>query len=173
MNNVLYSTAFKHVAVVDVLSVSAGFLLRIFAGIFAIDCYLSPWIVLCASFLALFLAIAKHLAEFRAAGEADTAATATTRKVLNDYTERTLEGMLLVTATLAIMSYSLYTITASVSQYMMLTIPLVLYGVFRYLILSTRSRVAEAPDKVLFTDPPILASVSAWLVCCGIILYLG
>lgn len=180
-NNVLYSLVVKRVVVLDVMSIAVGFVLRVFAGAFATDCVLSSWIILCMFMLALFLAIEKRRAEIRTVGSgADDAgggegegAPAATRAVLKSYSPDSLKSMSLIAVALTILSYSLYTFSAGISEYMMVTIPFVVYGTFRYLLLAENTDMTEAPDKVLLTDKPILVDVLVWAVACAVLLYIG
>ena len=160
----LYSFFLKHWVVIDVLILSAGFVIRVIAGCVALPVTISEWLVLCTLFLALFMGLCKRRHELLLLGDN----TATTRKVLPQYTATLLDQMIAVAATLTIMSYSLYTFTAKhthflgrESPWVMLTIPLVMYGVFRYLYLVYRKDLGGTPEDV-FTDRPMLLAVVLW-----------
>ncbi|MCL2757305.1 MAG: decaprenyl-phosphate phosphoribosyltransferase [Coriobacteriia bacterium] len=166
--NGAYSLGLKHVPIIDVLCVAAGFVLRVVAGAVAIDCFVSPWIVLCTFMLTLFLAIQKR------AGEIDESdgLQRQSRKSLKFYTTSLLGDFSLIAAGLTIISYSLYTFTVGETVYMMLTIPFVVFGLFRYLMLAKAKAGVEAPDEMLFADKPLLIDVALWIVACALILYL-
>jgi len=162
-----YNLSLKHHVIVDVLCVAIGFVLRVVAGCFAIPVYISPWILLCTFNLALFVALCKRRAELAAAGD-----NPRTRKVLSDYSLPLLDPIIAASAALAIIAYSLYTFSASHADalgtlqhtpLLMITIPLVVYGIFRYWFLALHTEVGEAPEKMLF-DIPLLINAGLWVL---------
>jgi len=164
---VAYSLLLKHHVIVDVLCVAIGFVLRVVAGCLAIPVHISPWILLCTFNLALFVALCKRRAELAAAGE-----NIQTRKVLSDYSLPLLDPLIAACASLAVIAYSLYTFSASHvdalgslqnSSLLMLTIPLVVYGIFRYWFLALNTEVGEAPEKMLF-DVPLIINGVLWIL---------
>jgi 4-hydroxybenzoate polyprenyltransferase len=164
---VIYSFILKHHVIVDVLCVAIGFVLRVVAGCLAIPVHISPWILLCTFNLALFVALCKRRAELASAGE-----NIQTRKVLSDYSLPLLDPLIAACASLAVIAYSLYTFSASHadalgalqnSPLLMLTIPLVVYGIFRYWFLALNTEVGEAPEKMLF-DVPLIINGVLWIL---------
>lgn len=159
-----YSIWFKHWVIVDVLVLAGGFVLRVIAGCVALPVQISPWVVLCTLFLALFMGLCKRRHEILLLGDNN----AVTRKVLPHYTAQLLDQMIAVATALTIMAYSLYTFTADhtyflgrESPWVMLTIPCVMYGVFRYLYLVYRKDLGGTPEDV-FSDRPMLINLILW-----------
>lgn len=162
-----YSFLLKHHVIVDVLCVAIGFVLRVVAGCLAIPVHISPWILLCTFNLALFVALCKRRAELAALGD-----NPRTRKVLSDYSLPLLDPLIAACASLAVIAYSLYTFSASHtdalgtlqdSSLLMLTIPLVVYGIFRYWFLALNTEVGEAPEKMIL-DVPLLINAALWVL---------
>jgi 4-hydroxybenzoate polyprenyltransferase len=163
--NLAYTFALKQVVLVDVFFVALGFVLRAIAGVelmlpVAPDTDLSPWLLVCTFFGALFLALSKRRRELVNAGEA----ASRQRAVLDHYSPDLLDGLLMVSAASSLMSYALYTIwPATVAKFgteaLLLTVPLVAYGIFRYLYLVRATQNAEDPSLVLITDRPLGACV--------------
>jgi 4-hydroxybenzoate polyprenyltransferase len=162
-----YSLGVKHVVLVDVMAIGALFVIRAAAGADAVEVRISPWLLLCTALLALFLGLAKRRGELILVG----AAEAPGRPVLDAYSLALVDQLVAVVAASTIIAYSLYTFTAH-SQAMMITIPFVLFGVFRYLLLMHRQGAGEEPDAVLVTDVPILVTVAIWAATCAAILAL-
>lgn len=159
--NLAYSLSLKHLPLIDVLVLASFYVLRVGAGVSLIDVQrFSPWLYLFTSFFALFLGIGKRRTEITSHG-----AGGRTRRVLEGYTVPFLDQLLLIDLTLAILTYSLYTFSAPnlpENHAMMLTIPFVIYGFFRYLYLVQVQGSGEAPEEVLFTDRPIQATLAMW-----------
>jgi 4-hydroxybenzoate polyprenyltransferase len=161
--NLAYSFALKHVVIVDVMVVAAGFVLRVAAGAPVAEARVSPWLYMCMTFLALFLAIGKRRQELILLADG----AESTRKILNEYTVEFLDEMIHLVTTGAVISYSLYTFSAPnlpSNHMMMLTIPFVIYGIFRYQYLVHVKGEGEAPEMLLYTDMPLLLDV----ILCGI-----
>ena len=161
-----YTLALKHTALVDVLVISGLFVVRAAAGAAAVDVRISPWLLLCTGLLALFLALGKRHGELVLLGGEATP----TRPVLEGYSLALVDQLLTIVAASSIIAYSLYTFTARDSDALMVTIPFVIFGVFRYLLLLHRGHAGEEPENVLVRDLPILACVAAWAVTCAAIL---
>ncbi|MGO8671679.1 MAG: decaprenyl-phosphate phosphoribosyltransferase [Capsulimonadaceae bacterium] len=158
----LYSFKFKHVVILDLLLLAAFFVLRAMAGTAVIDVKMSPWLLLCTLMLSLFLGIAKRRAEL--IGVQQNGAL-NTRPILQEYTADMLDQMIVIVTSACIMSYCLYTIqspTASSHHWLIITIPFVLYGIFRYLYLMHRHSLGEAPDAVLIEDRPTVVNLVLW-----------
>ena len=169
-----YHFMLKHVVILDALAVSGGFVLRAVAGAEAIRVEISPWLLLCTLLLALFLTFTKRRQELVALEE-DAKGT---RQILSEYTPDLLDQMIAVVTASTLMSYCLYTISDRTvhevgSRDLIFTIPLVIYGIFRYLYLVHRHGEGEAPDKVLLTDFPLLATVALYVVVVAVIFYLA
>jgi len=161
-----YTLALKHAALVDVLVISGLFVVRAAAGAAAVDVPISPWLLLCTGLLALFLALGKRHGELILVGGEATP----TRPVLEGYSLALVDQLLTIVAASSIIGYSLYTFTARDSNALMVTIPFVIFGVFRYLLLLHRGQAGEEPENVLVRDLPILACVAAWAATCAVIL---
>jgi 4-hydroxybenzoate polyprenyltransferase len=163
---VAYSLRLKHVVLLDVMTIGALFVIRAAAGAVAVDVRISPWLLVCTALLALFLGLAKRRAELVLVD----AEEAPGRPVLDGYSLELVDQLVSVVASSTIMAYSLYTFTARDSKAMMATIPFVLFGVFRYLLLVHRRDLGEEPERVLLSDAPILLSVAAWGATSALIL---
>jgi 4-hydroxybenzoate polyprenyltransferase len=175
--NLAYSFFLKDQVLLDVFTIALGFVLRAIAGVqllapVAPDVALSPWLLVCTFFLALFLALAKRRRELSAAG----AGADRQRSVLARYTPELLDSLLLVCASSTLLGYSLYTIWPGTvekfrTEALLYTVPFVAYGIFRYLYLVRVESANEDPSQVLLTDRPLQATVLLWLVAVGLILY--
>ena len=181
----LYSVFFKNVVVLDVLILSAGFVLRATAGACAIHVEVSPWLFVCTILLATFLALGKRRQEIVALEDA----AGEHRAILSEYTPYLLDHMITVIASTTIMAYSLYTMSKDMKskmelighsfgpidpKFMMgLTVPYVLYGMLRYLYLIHRKELGGSPERVLFTDRPLLVAVVLWIGTALLLLYLA
>ena len=161
-----YTAGLKHIVLIDVLAIAALFVVRAAAGAEAVDVRISPWLLICTALLALFLALAKRRAELVLVGAEETPG----RPVLEGYSLVLVDQLISVVAASTVIAYSLYTFTARDSKAMMATVPFVLYGVFRYLLLLHRRELGEEPETVLLTDVPLLLTVAAWAVTSGIVL---
>ena len=170
--NLAYSFGLKHVAIVDVLIVALGYLLRVQAGVALIVVErFSPWLYLCVGLGALFLGFGKRRGELLLVQNGSS-----TRKVLEDYSLPFLDEMINIVATATIVAYSLYTFSAEnlpKNHAMMLTIPFVLYGIFRYLYLIHMKGEGGAPDELVLTDRPLQATFALWAVAAVLVLYLN
>jgi len=161
-----YTTALKHVVLIDVLAIAALFVVRASAGAEAVDVRISPWLLICTGLLALFLALAKRRAELVLVGAEETPG----RPVLEGYSLALVDQLVTVVAASTVIAYSLYTFTARDSKAMMATVPFVLYGVFRYLLLLHRHDLGEEPENVLLSDVPLLVTIAAWAATSAAIL---
>jgi len=158
--NILYSWKLKHIVLLDVFIVSSGFVLRILAGGFSINAHISEWLILCVILLSLFLALAKRRQELL---NTNSIKKNITRKVLNDYSETLLDQLIAITAGLSITSYSLYTILNKNFENLIFTVPIVIYGIFRYLYLIYKIGSGANPEKELYKDKHILFSIIIWV----------
>ena len=159
--NLSYSVWLKHQPIIDVMVLAGFYVLRVAAGVALIDVQrFSPWLYVFTTFLALFLGIGKRRAEILGSKPGDHS-----RRVLEGYTASFLDHLLIIVLCLAILTYSLYTFSAPnlpENDVMMLTIPFVIYGFFRYLYLVQVRNIGEAPEDVLFSDIPIQADLLLW-----------
>lgn len=165
-----YSFWLKHLVIVDVFAISGGFVLRAAGGAVVLAVPISPWLYVCTVLLSLFLGFAKRRNEIRLL----ESAAARHRRNLDEYSVELLDQLILLTAAASIMSYSLYTFTAEAlpeNHAMMLTIPFVLYGIFRYLLLVYVRDEGGAPEQLLLTDRPLLISVLFWSIAVVAVLY--
>ncbi len=163
----VYSLGLKHVVLVDVFMIGALFVIRAAAGAEAVRVRISPWLLLCTALLALFLALAKRRGELVLVGAQATPG----RAVLQGYSLQLVDQLIAVVASSTVIAYSLYTFTAH-SRAMMMTIPFVLFGIFRYLLLIHRHDLGEEPERLLFSDRPILLTVALWSITAATILAL-
>jgi 4-hydroxybenzoate polyprenyltransferase len=164
-----YTLRLKHVVLIDVFGIAALFVIRAAAGAEAVDVPISPWLFLCTGLLALFLALGKRRGELVLVHAQETPG----RRVLDGYTLPVIDQFVSIIAAATIVAYALYTFTARDSHALMITIPYVVFGIFRYVLLLNRQEIGEEPDQVLVTDLPILGCVAAWALTCGIILVAG
>lgn len=170
--NLAYSAWLKHSPILDVMILASFYVLRVAAGVSLITVHrFSPWLYVFTTFLALYLGIGKRRAELDLlAGEANTH-----RKSLGEYTIPLLDQLILVVSSSAIITYSLYTFSAPNlpgNDVMMLTIPFVIYGIFRYLYLLQVKHYGGEPEEVLLTDRPLQATIALWLLAVLVIFYL-
>lgn len=185
-----YSAFLKQVILVDVLVIAAGFVLRVYGGVWAIDAHLNVWFLLSVTSFALFLAIGKRRSE-RTLMEGQAAAH---RQTLLHYPESLLDILTAMFATSAWLTYAFFAflqppiqarsiiynffgrveLPFTEAKYLMATVPVVIYAVMRYLYIIYEKKEGESPERVLLTDRPLLTTVILWLVMViGIIYYLG
>jgi 4-hydroxybenzoate polyprenyltransferase len=158
-----YTLALKHVVLVDVLAIAALFVLRAAAGAIAVDVRISPWLLLVTALLALFLALAKRRSELAVARSA--------RPVLDGYSLPLVDQLISVSVAATIAAYSVYTFTAH-DPALMVTIPFVVFGLFRYLLLVHRDDLGEEPENILLSDRPLVLAVLGWAVAAAVTLAL-
>ena len=171
--NLLYSRWLKHVPIIDVLIISSGFVLRVAAGVALITVErFSPWLYMLTILFSLYIGLGKRRAEMDLLAE-DASAH---RKVLDGYTIPLLDQYITIVSGMTIVAYSLYTFSAPnlpENHSMMLTIPFVVYGIFRYLQLIQTGHVAGAPDEVALKDRPLQATVLLWGLAVIAVFYLS
>jgi 4-hydroxybenzoate polyprenyltransferase len=171
--DILYSLELKNIVIIDVLVLALGFVLRVGAGVVVITvARFSPWLYICMTLLALFMGFGKRRAELaQLAGQAGAA-----RDVLNEYTLPFLDEILTIVSGATLMAYSLYTFSAEnlpKNHTMMLTIPFVIYALFRYLYLIHVKNEGGAPDELVLTDRPLQITFGLWGLASVLILYLA
>lgn len=166
-----YSLILKRIPLLDVMIIAAGFVLRVAAGVVIINIKLfSPWLFVATTFLALFIAIGKRRAEMALlqedAGEH--------RQVLQGYTKEFLDQLLTIVVSVTMMTYCLYTFSSPIAannHSMMLTIPFVIYGLFRYLYLVRVKQIGGAPEEILLKDRHMQGTIALWSLTVILILY--
>lgn len=170
--NLAYSQWLKHVALLDVFSIAAGFVLRVAAGVTLIEvARFSPWLYVVTTLGALYLGFGKRRAELAMLAESANVH----RRVLDGYTLPLLDQYITIVSATTIVAYSLYTFSAPnlpANHVMMLTIPFVLYGVFRYLYLIKLTHRSGAPEEVLLSDRPLQITILLWGLSVLLIFYL-
>lgn len=161
----VYSLFLKHLVVVDMMVISTGFVIRAIAGCLAVGVLVSPWLIVGAFLLALFLAIGKRRHELVLLGDD----AANHRKILDGYSTEMLDQMMNITTSALIMSYSLYTFFTG-KIFIMLTIPIAFYGLFKYIFLVHAKNFGGEPE-MLFKDKGMLLSMILWVFLVVIVLY--
>ncbi|HSL18038.1 MAG TPA: decaprenyl-phosphate phosphoribosyltransferase [Methylomirabilota bacterium] len=168
---VLYSLVLKRVVFVDVLVLAGGFVLRVVGGAVAIDVPVSRWLLLCAYLLALYLALGKRRAELALLGDD----AGSHREVLGHYSLALVDQAISVVLGATVLAYTLYTVAPDTvakvgSEGLMATVPIVLYGLFRYLYLLHRQDLGGSPTRVVATDRPLLIAVLIWLAVAAVVI---
>ena len=170
--NLAYSFGLKHVVILDVLCISLGFVLRALAGGYAIDVPVTEWLLVLALLLALFLALAKRRHEITSLSESATGH----RAILAEYSPYLIDQMTSVVTASVVTAYAFYTLSPETVQKfgtakLSWTLPLVLYGIFRYLYLVHQKERGDSPTDMLLTDRPLLATVALWVALVIAIVY--
>jgi 4-hydroxybenzoate polyprenyltransferase len=169
---IAYSLWLKHLVILDVLTVAAGFVLRAVAGAAAIAVEISGWLVICTILVALFLALGKRRHEYRTlSGEA-----AAHRPILAEYSESFLDQMVAVVTASTVTAYALYTMSPDTvakfhTRLLPVTLPFVLYGIFRYLYLLYRRELGGNPSDLLLNDRALLINTLLWMLALLVIIY--
>jgi 4-hydroxybenzoate polyprenyltransferase len=171
---VAYSFSLKHVIILDVFIVASGFFLRVIAGAMAIQVYISPWLLICTTLLALFLALSKRRHEIILLDEE----AMNHRPILKEYTPYLLDQMISVVTASTVIAYCLYTISRETiekfgTNKLILTVPFVLYGIFRYLYLIHQKAKGGTPEILILKDRPLLFAIFLWIVTASLIIYFG
>lgn len=184
---ILYSLGLKNIHVIDILIIASGFVLRVYAGAFIINAHLSVWFLLCVVSASLFLAAGKRRAEINLLEATDGG----TRKSLSKYSKELLNSYVTMFGNATWMSWSLYTFFESpkatlsfwmalaelsrattIDKLMMLTIPVVIFGIMRYEALIFEGK-SEAPEKLLLTDKGLIIAIGLWILLVYWIIYSG
>jgi 4-hydroxybenzoate polyprenyltransferase len=172
--NIFYSTIFKHIVLLDVFSIAAGFMLRVLGGAFVIDVYLSSWLILTTMFISLFLGVMKRHSElYLAAPETESNVT---RKVLSYYSHTFTQQMATVAASGVVICYALYTVaprTISVfgTEDLIFTTPFVVFGIFRYMFLVYINQQGENTTDIMISDIPMIVNIFLYLASVVFIVY--
>jgi len=170
--NVLYTFWLKNIVIIDVMSIAAGFVLRALAGAVAINVEFSNWLLITTFVLALFLGLGKRRHELLFLENDATSH----RQILDKYSPYLLDQLIGVVTASTVITYLFYTLSAEVSEklhtkYLYVTIPFVIYGIFRYLYLVHKEEKGGSPTTLLLADRPLLADVVLWLASIVVILY--
>ena len=169
---IAYSVWLKHLVILDVLTVAAGFVLRAVAGAVAVEAEISGWLLICTILLALFLALGKRRHEYRSLAR-DAAAH---RPILAEYSEGFLDQMIAVVTASTVTAYALYTMSPETvakfhTRLLPLTLPFVLYGIFRYLYLLYRRDLGGNPSDLVVNDRALLIDALLWMLATFVIIY--
>ncbi len=154
---IVYTTVLKHLVVLDVMALALGFIVRVVAGAVAIDVVVSNWLFLCTMLGAVFLGFAKRRAELSSLEEGASAHRAS----LGEYTQTMLDQMMSISAACTILAYGLYTVSPETiarvgSDHLKLTVPCVIFAVYRYLFLVHKRGLGGSPEKILLSDVPLI-----------------
>lgn len=189
---IFYSTLLKKITVIDILAIAAGYILRVLGGEFASGFHISVWLLLTTISISLFLAIGKRRSELTLISQNKTLNIDATRKTLSHYSERLLDVYASIFATSTFIAYSLFTFLETPTginlslggiflpdflpsfferKWLMVTIIPVVYGLMRYLQDIYEKHEGESPEKVLFSDKPLLLTVSVWILMVIFIIY--
>ena len=169
---VSYSVFWKHLVILDVFAIAAGFILRVIAGGLVIHVFISGWLLLCTGLLSLFLGFSKRRHELILLGDA----APHHRKVLTEYSPYFLDQMISIVTAATLLTYILYTMNpVTIAKYgtdkLIVTMPFVLYGIFRYLYLVHQKKTGGSPAKLLLTDFPLLINIVLWIFTAVTIIY--
>jgi 4-hydroxybenzoate polyprenyltransferase len=167
-----YSLFLKHVVILDVIVLALGFVMRAIAGAVVIRVSISSWLLVCAVFLALFLALNKRRHELVLLGED----AKTHRKILSEYSSHLLDLMIVIVAACTVMAYALYTTAFETvekfgTRNLIFTLPFVLYGIFRYLYLVHQKNLGGSPELILLKDRSMQLNLLLYILVVGFILY--
>jgi 4-hydroxybenzoate polyprenyltransferase len=171
--NIAYSFWLKQVVIVDVFIIAAGFMLRILAGVFAIEVVISSWLILCTLFVSLFLAVSKRRGELMLSTATNSYAS---RPVLKQYDVSFMDQIMTVAASGMAISYALYTVaerTVAIygTENLVFTTVFVLFGIFRYLFLMRGRKTDDNPMHLLLSDAPLVVNILLWFLACVFIIY--
>lgn len=172
VSNIAYSKYLKHLVIIDVMVIALGFVLRAMGGAIVIKVEISPWLIICTTLLALFLGFGKRRHELVSMNEE----AHNHRPILSEYSPYFLDQMISVLTASTVVAYALYTMSTEVqtklhTTHLNLTIPFVLYGIFRYLYLIHQRKSGGNPTSVLFNDKPLLINIVLWMLTVCVILY--
>ncbi len=161
--NILYSVALKKIVILDVMTIAGGFVIRAIAGGIAIDVPISSWLVVCTLLLALFLGFGKRRHELESLKDI----ASEHRAILEHYSVYFLDQMITIVTSAVVVAYTFYTLSPEVEQklgveHLEISVPFVMYGIFRYLYLIHKKEKGGSPSRVLLTDFPLLLDVLLW-----------
>jgi 4-hydroxybenzoate polyprenyltransferase len=167
-----YSMWLKHIVILDVFVIAAGFLIRVVAGGLAIKVEISSWLLICTTLLALFLAMGKRRYELVLLDKD----AVSHRPILREYNTYLLDQMISVVTASTLLAYCLYTISAETvakfgTRKLIFTVPFVLYGIFRYLYLIHQKAAGGTPEALIIRDKPLLVDIFLWIAAAALILH--
>ena len=167
-----YTFRLKHIVILDMIIIAMGFVLRAVAGAAAIGVTISSWLLVCTTFLALFLALSKRRHELILLGDD----AESHRKILGEYSPYLLDQMVAVVTASTVMAYALYTMAPETidkfeTRNLIFTLPFVLYGIFRYLYLVHQKNMGGSPEMILLKDRSVIINIFLYLAAAGLILY--
>jgi 4-hydroxybenzoate polyprenyltransferase len=164
---ILYTMVLKHEVILDVMSIAAGFVIRVVAGAAVVSVEPSAWILICTGLLALMLAFAKRRHEGLSLAEAGT----NHRRVLVHYSPAFVDGMIILTSGATLTAYAAYTTTGTAAEHHLAgSLPFVLYGVLRYLWIVFHRNGGGSPTAVVWSDRPLQIAILGWVVTVGALL---
>ena len=170
--NLTYSLGAKNIVLIDVMLVASGYVIRTGAGAVSIGVAPSPWLYIVTASAALFIVLGRRYAELRLLGPDQVPQ----RTVLERYSGQFISQLLNISATASLLSYTLYTVEAvnlPDNGAMLLTVPMVTFGLFRYLYLLNSSEEAESPERLIFEDIPLLLTCATWLITSILVLWIS
>jgi len=165
--NLFYSFKFKNIVILDVMIIAVGFVLRAVSGAVVLGVIISPWLLVCTVFLALFLGLSKRKNEIvvmHGQGKEH-------RKILDEYSIENINQMLPVVTSCTIISYTLYTFSGAKSDAMLVTVLFVLYGIFRYQYITSNGEDGGSPELTLLKDIPMIINIVLWCITSIVIIY--
>ena len=171
--NIGYSIYLKNIVIIDVVSIAAGFVLRVLGGAVIISVVASQWLILCTILLSLFLGFSKRRHELILLEDSATSH----RRVLEHYSPYFLDQMIAVVTASTLICYALYTMSGDTveklgTSKLIYTIPFVLYGIFRYLYLVHQKEEGGSPTEIMFTDKPMIINICLWVISSVVFIYL-
>ena len=171
--NIGYSIYLKNIVIIDVVSIAAGFVLRVLGGAVIISVVASQWLILCTILLSLFLGLSKRRHELILLEDSATSH----RRVLEHYSPYFLDQMIAVVTASTLICYALYTMSKDTieklgTSKLIYTIPFVLYGIFRYLYLVHQKEEGGSPTEIMFTDKPMIINICLWVISSVVFIYL-
>jgi 4-hydroxybenzoate polyprenyltransferase len=158
--NLIYSFVLKDIFVIDVLCISIGFILRLIAGVFSINDTPTLWVIICTFFLTSFIGFSKRYSELLKYKNNSFLQ----RPVLVSYTESLLSDYLKLTSTLTVISYTMFTIVSNKNQTLVVTVPIVLYGLMYYDKILKTTNMCEEPEKLIYKCYPLFLCILCWLI---------
>ncbi len=169
---VAYILMLKHVVILDIIIVASGFVLRAIAGAVVLSVEISPWLIICTFLMALFMLMGKRRHELIILNKD----AHLHRSILSEYSLEFIDQMIAIVTSCTIMAYCLYTFAEQTvlrlnTNLMPLTIPFVMYGIFRYLYLTHKKNLGGSPELLIIKDIPMLINILLWIACSSLIIY--
>ncbi|MEY2845650.1 MAG: hypothetical protein RL076_1196 [Chloroflexota bacterium] len=163
VQGVLYSYVLKNIVIIDIFTIAAGFVFRAIAGAMVLDIAITPWLLLCMGLLALFLGLGKRRGELVLLDQG----AASHRKILQEYSIEMIDQMLSIVTSATIIAYTLFTFTSRTMPLepypvMMITVPIVIYAIMRYIYLVHHNHEGSSPDELVLKDFPLALSIVCW-----------